>query len=237
MTYLRIMLPVSHTLQCLVTPKELHDLPSQSCPPFLRPSCPRPHDTCLPLKACALQAPDSVHAHCCYVGWGLERCCMRAGLDARAAAIVMQSVKNVSRNGRTVMVTIHQPSIDIFEAFDALVLLQRGGKARSCLRLLPLPCLSVSMQEVPFICGVRVMKKCRPHLPSFLSVASHRNVNPPGAWEACMWSGNNGQQDPVPFVLEVGLSCREGNENAEPPFASPVRSSSTAGCWARRAAC
>lgn len=51
-----------------------------------------------------------------------------AGLDARAAAIVMQSVKNVSKNGRTVMVTIHQPSIDIFEAFDALVLLQRGGK-------------------------------------------------------------------------------------------------------------
>ena len=30
-----------------------------------------------------------------------------AGLDARAAAIVMRSVKNVSRNGRTVMVTIH----------------------------------------------------------------------------------------------------------------------------------
>ncbi|BDA47962.1 ABC transporter G family member 36 [Coccomyxa sp. Obi] len=51
-----------------------------------------------------------------------------SGLDARAAAIVMQSVKNVSKNGRTVMVTIHQPSIDIFEAFDALVLLQRGGK-------------------------------------------------------------------------------------------------------------
>ena len=42
--------------------------------------------------------------------------------------IVMQSIKNVSRNGRTVMVTIHQPSIDIFESFDALVLLQRGGK-------------------------------------------------------------------------------------------------------------
>ena len=50
-----------------------------------------------------------------------------AGLDARAAMIVMQSIKNVSRNGRTVMVTIHQPSIDIFESFDALVLLRRGG--------------------------------------------------------------------------------------------------------------
>ncbi len=56
---------------------------------------------------------------------------MAAGLDARAAAIVMQSIKNVSRNGRTVMVTIHQPSIDIFESFDALVLLQRGGKVSS----------------------------------------------------------------------------------------------------------
>ena len=51
-----------------------------------------------------------------------------AGLDARAAVIVMQAVKNVSRNGRTVMVTIHQPSIEIFETFDACVLLQAGGR-------------------------------------------------------------------------------------------------------------
>ncbi len=55
-------------------------------------------------------------------------CAVHAGLDARAAAIVMRSVKNVSRNGRTVMVTIHQPSIEIFEGFDALFLLQRGGR-------------------------------------------------------------------------------------------------------------
>ncbi len=43
---------------------------------------------------------------------------MCAGLDARAAAIVMKSVRNVGNNGRTVIVTIHQPSIEIFEAFD-----------------------------------------------------------------------------------------------------------------------
>ena len=42
----------------------------------------------------------------------------------------MQAVKNVSRNGRSVMVTIHQPSIEIFETFDALVLLQAGGRVR-----------------------------------------------------------------------------------------------------------
>ncbi|XP_044483312.1 pleiotropic drug resistance protein 3-like isoform X3 [Mangifera indica] len=49
------------------------------------------------------------------------------GLDARAAAIVMRVVKNVVETGRTIVCTIHQPSIDIFEAFDELILLKRGG--------------------------------------------------------------------------------------------------------------
>lgn len=40
------------------------------------------------------------------------------GLDARAAAIVMRAVKNVADTGRTIVCTIHQPSIDIFETFD-----------------------------------------------------------------------------------------------------------------------
>lgn len=40
------------------------------------------------------------------------------GLDARAAAIVMRAVKNIAETGRTVVCTIHQPSIDIFETFD-----------------------------------------------------------------------------------------------------------------------
>lgn len=39
-------------------------------------------------------------------------------LDARAAAIVMRAVKNVADTGRTIVCTIHQPSIDIFEAFN-----------------------------------------------------------------------------------------------------------------------
>eukprot|EP00887_Chlorella_sp_A99_P006644 scaffold3.g6644.t1 len=51
-----------------------------------------------------------------------------SGLDARAAAIVIRAVKNVALSNRTVMVTIHQPSIDIFEQFTTLVLLQRGGR-------------------------------------------------------------------------------------------------------------
>ncbi|TVU26737.1 hypothetical protein EJB05_29297, partial [Eragrostis curvula] len=51
-----------------------------------------------------------------------------SGLDARAAAIVMRSVKNVANMGRTVVCTIHQPSIEIFEAFDELMLMKRGGE-------------------------------------------------------------------------------------------------------------
>jgi len=41
-----------------------------------------------------------------------------SGLDARAAAIVMRTVRNIVNTGRTIVCTIHQPSIDIFESFD-----------------------------------------------------------------------------------------------------------------------
>ncbi|KAF1881262.1 hypothetical protein Lal_00023298 [Lupinus albus] len=61
-----------------------------------------------------------------------------SGLDARAAAIVMRTVRNTVNTGRTVVCTIHQPSIDIFESFDEasldsndhslLVLMKRGGQ-------------------------------------------------------------------------------------------------------------
>nr|QVT92304.1 ABC transporter [Salvia miltiorrhiza] len=51
-----------------------------------------------------------------------------SGLDARAAAIVMRTLRNTVDTGRTVVCTIHQPGIDIFEAFDELLLMKRGGR-------------------------------------------------------------------------------------------------------------
>ncbi|XP_024517239.1 ABC transporter G family member 34 [Selaginella moellendorffii] len=51
-----------------------------------------------------------------------------SGLDARAAAVVMRAVRNTVKTGRTVVCTIHQPSIDIFEMFDELLLMKRGGQ-------------------------------------------------------------------------------------------------------------
>nr|XP_043619509.1 pleiotropic drug resistance protein 3-like isoform X2 [Erigeron canadensis] len=54
------------------------------------------------------------------------------GLDARSAAIVMRAAKNIVETGRTIVCTIHQPSIDIFEAFDELILLKNGGSMIYC---------------------------------------------------------------------------------------------------------
>eukprot|EP01018_Ginkgo_biloba_P004077 Gb_33043 [translate_table: standard] len=51
-----------------------------------------------------------------------------SGLDARSAAIVMRTVRNIVDTDRTIVCTIHQPSIDIFEAFDELFLMKRGGQ-------------------------------------------------------------------------------------------------------------
>lgn len=46
-----------------------------------------------------------------------------SGLDARAAAIVMRTVRNIVNTRRTIVCTIHQPSIDIFESFDEVLLI------------------------------------------------------------------------------------------------------------------
>uniref|UniRef100_M1DL27 ABC transporter family, pleiotropic drug resistance protein n=1 Tax=Solanum tuberosum TaxID=4113 RepID=M1DL27_SOLTU len=51
-----------------------------------------------------------------------------SGLDARAATIVVRTVRNTVDTGRTVVCTIHQPSIDIFEEFDELLLMKKGGQ-------------------------------------------------------------------------------------------------------------
>jgi ABC-type multidrug transport system ATPase subunit len=39
-------------------------------------------------------------------------------LDARAPAVVWRAIRNIVDTRRTVVCTIHQPSIDILESFD-----------------------------------------------------------------------------------------------------------------------
>lgn len=49
-------------------------------------------------------------------------------LDARAAAIVMRTIRNLADTGKTVVCTIHQPSNEILETFDELLLMKQGGE-------------------------------------------------------------------------------------------------------------
>jgi len=51
-----------------------------------------------------------------------------SGLDSRAALVVLRVLRKISRRGRSVVCTIHQPSAELFGHFDRLLLLKSGGK-------------------------------------------------------------------------------------------------------------
>ncbi|KAL0390792.1 UNVERIFIED_CONTAM: ABC transporter G family member 15 [Sesamum calycinum] len=48
------------------------------------------------------------------------------GLDSAASFFVIQAIKNLARDGRTVISSIHQPSSEVFALFDDLFLLSGG---------------------------------------------------------------------------------------------------------------
>ncbi|XP_010688122.2 ABC transporter G family member 32 isoform X1 [Beta vulgaris subsp. vulgaris] len=78
------------------------------------------------------------------------------GLDARSAAIVMRTVRNIVNTGRTIVCTIHQPSIDIFESFDELLFMKRGGQVIYAGPLGPRSCKLVDYFEA--VEGVQKIK-------------------------------------------------------------------------------
>lgn len=52
----------------------------------------------------------------------------RSGLDARSALLVIRTLRNIANAGRTICATIHQPSSTVFDMFDDLLLLKKGGE-------------------------------------------------------------------------------------------------------------
>lgn len=59
-----------------------------------------------------------------------------SGLSSTDALNVANAIKDLSKKGRTVILTVHQPRSDIYELFDDLLLLSQGkvvyfGKAQS----------------------------------------------------------------------------------------------------------
>ncbi|VEU39363.1 unnamed protein product [Pseudo-nitzschia multistriata] len=51
------------------------------------------------------------------------------GLDARSASLVVKLLRKIADQGRTICATIHQPSSAVFELFDDLLLLKKGGRS------------------------------------------------------------------------------------------------------------
>lgn len=51
-----------------------------------------------------------------------------SGLDAGAALLVVNALRKMADQGRTVVATIHQPNSTVFDMFDDLLLLQKGGE-------------------------------------------------------------------------------------------------------------
>ncbi|KAL2644833.1 hypothetical protein R1flu_012420 [Riccia fluitans] len=49
-----------------------------------------------------------------------------SGLDSASAFFVITTLRNLARDGRTVIASIHQPSSEVFELFDMLCLLSNG---------------------------------------------------------------------------------------------------------------
>ena len=84
----------------------------------------------------------------------------------------MRTVRNTVNTGRTVVCTIHQPSIDIFEAFDDLLLMKSGGYVTYHGHLGKRSCKLVEYFEVRLCrpCASHVYPMCSP-CASSLSIA------------------------------------------------------------------
>lgn len=48
------------------------------------------------------------------------------GLDSASSFFVIQSLRNIAREGRIVICSVHQPSSDVYDLFDVLFLLSGG---------------------------------------------------------------------------------------------------------------
>ncbi|KAG5716666.1 Brefeldin A resistance protein [Termitomyces sp. T112] len=51
-----------------------------------------------------------------------------SGLDSQSAWAIMKFLRNLADNGQAILCTIHQPSAELFQVFDRLLLLRKGGQ-------------------------------------------------------------------------------------------------------------
>lgn len=51
-----------------------------------------------------------------------------SGLDSQSAWAIMTVLRDLAKSGQAILCTIHQPSADLFQVFDRLLLLKKGGQ-------------------------------------------------------------------------------------------------------------
>lgn len=51
-----------------------------------------------------------------------------SGLDSQSAWAIMAFLRDLADHGQAILCTIHQPSSELFQVFDRLLLLKKGGK-------------------------------------------------------------------------------------------------------------
>ncbi|EEB98333.1 hypothetical protein MPER_02180, partial [Moniliophthora perniciosa FA553] len=51
-----------------------------------------------------------------------------SGLDSQSAWAIIAFLRDLANNGQAILCTIHQPSAELFQVFDRLLLLRKGGE-------------------------------------------------------------------------------------------------------------
>lgn len=94
---------------------------------------------------------------------GTDRPGNSTGLDAFTAQNVMQTLRDLASDGRTIVVSIHQPRSDIWQMFDNALLLVKGGRTAYS---------GPANAILPFF--AKVGKECPPHFKCVLSAVHVR---------------------------------------------------------------
>ncbi|VAI24826.1 unnamed protein product [Triticum turgidum subsp. durum] len=137
------------------------------------------------------------------------------GLDARAAAIVMRTIRKTVDTGRTVVCTIHQPSIGIFESFDELLLMKRGGQIIYSGSLGPLSSNMIKYFEA--IPSVPRIKEGQNPASWVLDISSHTTEYEIGVDYAEIYRSSYLYRDNMLLIAELGHPAPNTEDLYFPP--------------------
>ncbi|CAM0879339.1 unnamed protein product [Alopecurus aequalis] len=155
------------------------------------------------------------------------------GLDARAAAIVMRTVRNTVDTGRTVVCTIHQPNIAIFESFDELLLMKSGGQIIYSGSLGPLSSNMIKYFEA--IPGVPKIKEGQNPAAWMLDISSNKTEYEIGVDYAEIYRSSTLYRENMLVVDELGKPTPNIDDLCFPPrYWQDFRAQYLACLWKQR---